>query len=144
MFVPRVSLHINLQKIQENYLEIEKECSPCMLMPILKANAYGLGALEISKALQEVGAKYIGVADLSEAHQIANVIEKVLLLGMMLPEELSSLKQNIYPSIATYESAFLLNQLAIEQNRVIRVHILVDSGMGRLGIPIEEALPEII
>ncbi|PCJ17324.1 MAG: alanine racemase [Candidatus Cloacimonadota bacterium] len=144
MTISRVNLYVDLKKIQENFREISKKCSPCSIMPILKANAYGLGVVEITNALVQVGAKYFGVADLNEANQICKKVDKVLLLGEMLPQELCLFNDNIVPSICSLKSAFAFNKLAKFNNSIIKVHLLIDSGMGRLGIPIENAFNEIL
>ena len=59
-------LEINLTRLTENYRAIETAVSPAKVMPILKANAYGHGLVEIAKHLEKIGAPYFGVAFLEE------------------------------------------------------------------------------
>ncbi|MCO4781013.1 MAG: alanine racemase [Candidatus Cloacimonetes bacterium] len=141
--ISRVNLHIDLKKIQENYLEIVKSCPGCLVMPILKANAYGLGAQKVARSLGHVGASIFGVADLNEAKQISSIVEQVLLLGSMLPQELDQLVIGVSPSISSFEEAVRYSNFAKSRQLTLKVHILIDTGMGRLGLLIDQAYSEI-
>lgn len=140
----RVSLYIDLKKVQENYLEIVRNCSDCIVMPVLKANAYGLGASTIAKCLQDVGAKHFGVADVTEAFQVRPHVDHCLLLGSMLPQELKFLNSDLTVSISSFTEASRFSTFAMEHQCTLKAHILIDSGMGRLGLLVDDAYEEII
>jgi alanine racemase len=137
----RNTLSINLEAIKRNFLKIESLCSSAQVMPILKANAYGLGAKKIASILKESGAKIIAVADLNEALELRDLDIDILILGDITPEEIPlAIRNNFILPIGSLESAQLIAQFAKE--RRVFCHLVIDSGMGRLGIPIESALKE--
>ena len=81
-------LTIDLNKLKANFQAIQKISSPSTLMPVIKANAYGLGAQAIAEALKDAGAKIIAVADLQEALELRDLDIDILILGDIIPEEI--------------------------------------------------------
>jgi len=133
----RIWLEVNLKAIQDNFKQIAKTVHPAKVMVVLKANAYGLGILPIAKALKEAGAFRIGVAEINEVFPIVeNLNIPVQILGSLFPEEIpEAVRLNVICPVSDYESAQALSREAQRQNKKVRIHFLIDTGMGRLGIP---------
>ncbi|EDM28358.1 alanine racemase [Lentisphaera araneosa HTCC2155] len=137
----RNTLSIDLRALKENFHKLEKLSSPSQVMPVLKANAYGLGAKEIAAELKESGATIIAVADLNEALDLRDLDLDILILGDIIPEEIPlAIRNNFILPIGSLESAQLISAHAGE--RRVFCHLVIDSGMGRLGIPAAQALEE--
>ncbi|MCH2204631.1 MAG: alanine racemase [Lentisphaerales bacterium] len=141
----RNTLEIRLDLIQQNYQNILNHVSPLQVMCILKANAYGLGALSVARALVEKGVKRIGVADVNEALELKDLGVEVQLIGDLVDHEIEAVvSEGFIAPITSYEHALKLNCEAEKQNRIVDAQFLIDSGMGRLGIPLEIAYDEIL
>lgn len=108
----------------------------CMLMPAIKANAYGHGAVPIAKELNHLGIRVFCVASVAEAVQLReqDIFGEILILGYTHPSDFSLLIQyNLTQAILDYEYAELLDTF----DGKIKVHIAVDTGMHRVGVPAE-------
>jgi len=145
---PRVWLEISLKYLKRNFKIIQNRVQPSKIISVLKANAYGLGVEKIAESLSEAGTYSFGVAELNEALQITQFKKDVQILGAILPEEIEeALKNKIIIPICEKKTAVLISNLAKKKRILARCHILVDTGMGRLGIRVEEAkkvIPEIM
>jgi alanine racemase len=109
------------------------------LLAVVKANAYGHGLLEVAKALAQ-DAQLFGVANLAEAIALRTVLRHpVVILGPALPQERAAIVQRGFiPSISTLDEAQDFNQLASPEK--LAVNFKIDTGMGRMGVPEQEAL----
>ncbi|MDD7987507.1 alanine racemase [Lentisphaera marina] len=137
----RNTLSIDLKAIKRNFLKLENLSQSASVMPVLKANAYGLGAKEIASTLKDSGAQIIAVADLNEALELRDLDIDILILGDITPEEIPlAIRNNFILPVGSFESAQIISQHAGE--RRVFCHLVIDSGMGRLGIPIKNALKE--
>jgi alanine racemase len=106
-------------------------------MAVVKANAYGHGAVECSKVLVEEGVDWLGVAIIEEAVELrdADLDVPILCLGGFFPgQEQTLLKREITPVIFNIEQATSLAAIAAANGLKANVHVKVDTGMGRLGI----------
>jgi alanine racemase len=106
-------------------------------MAVLKADAYGLGAVPIARRLLAEGVEMIGVGDSTEAIELreAGIVEPILVLGAIIPGEAEKLvAYDIATCVHSSARAKLLDREAAHQGRQARVHIMVDTGMGRLGV----------
>ncbi len=113
------------------------------VMAVLKANAYGHGAIASSKVLLEEGASMIGVGDSQEAIELRqNGIEApILILGAVIPGEMEQVIRNsITVNIHTIDMLREVNAVAERLGVVAEAHLMVDSGMGRLGATPDEAI----
>jgi len=136
----RVWLEINLGTLRRNYVGISDAVTPCSVVGVLKANAYGLGVTPIACALKDAGCSGFGVAELNEALSLIPLGLPVQILGGILPEEVpEAVNAGVVLPVTDLEIAELINRHAGEQNRVARCHFLIDTGMGRLGILADEA-----
>lgn len=131
----RVWLDIDLNAITHNFQTIKSVSSPLKVMTVLKANAYGLGISRIAEELVKSGSDAIGVAELNEALEVINLGIPVHILGGLLPQEVEAVvRHNIIAPITDFTTAKLLSKEAQNQNKEIKCHLLIDTGMGRLGI----------
>ncbi len=145
----RVWLEIRLQAVRRNFLRIRKTVRPALVMPVLKADAYGLGALPIAEALADAGAARFGVAGLKEALALRRRFSQpVHVLSGLLESEISEcVRRGIICPVSDLRTAQLLSREAKRQRKKVTVHVKVDTGMGRLGIPhfqARETLPRIL
>lgn len=138
---------VSLSAIEYNYMQVKKLVGKdVMLMVVVKANAYGHGTVEISHVLENMGVDYLGVATTDEAVRLRDhgIKTPILILGSILPEEVKVAKdRDITITLCNYEILNEIKKLARreEQNGLkIKVHIKIDTGMGRIGIWHENAL----
>ncbi|MDP2921750.1 MAG: alanine racemase [Candidatus Omnitrophota bacterium] len=134
---------IDLEAIRHN-LEIVSHIvkGDTKILGVVKADAYGHGMREVSKAISDY-VDYFGVASLDEAAILRQIgIKKpVLVIGAILPEEIEGvLKLNTIQTVSDLDIPLRLSRLAQSKNKKVRVHIKVDTGMGRLGFWHEEAI----
>jgi alanine racemase len=103
---------------------------------VVKANAYGHGGIRCAKTALENGASFLAVVRISEAVAMrdAGITAPILLLGEALPEQVSFLATHgIRASVADIQSAKALSAAAQNLNTTLKIHIKLDTGMGRLG-----------
>ncbi|WP_054692269.1 alanine racemase [Syntrophomonas palmitatica] len=139
---------IDLTAIKHNLKTIRKAAGDAGVMAVVKANAYGHGVLEVSRACQEAGIDYFGVASLQEALELkeSKLEAPVLVLGH-IPEgyATAAIKAGVRTCIFTLDSAQAFSEAALALGSKARVHLKVDTGMGRLGFAVsEESLEQII
>jgi len=116
------------------------------IIAVIKADAYGHGAIPIGKKLEELNIDYLAVATLEEAIELRenNIKKPILVFGFVYPKDLFYFfKYNLTPSIFSLETAKKLNDLASKYKKKINIHIKVDTGMNRLGFRHEKALEAI-
>ena len=141
----RVNLEVNLNTLAENFMEIRRRVAPCRLMAVLKANAYGLGVLPVAEVVKSAGAYAFGVAEINEALELAPLGLPVQILGNLLPDEIApAVEYGIVCPLNDLEMARMISAEAVRQNRRVRCAVTVDSGMGRLGMPAENAAEQIL
>jgi alanine racemase len=136
---------VSLSNLETNFRSIKKFVGdgPQMLC-VVKADAYGHGAVACSRALEVVGADWLGVALPEEGFELraAGVSLPILAMGSFWPgQEDSILEKGITPSIFNFEIATLLDSAAKRRGIIASAHVKVDTGMGRIGI-LPEAVPE--
>ena len=107
------------------------------ILAVVKANAYGHGAIECARVLESGGVDWFGVALIEEAVELrgAGISKPILCLGgCSTGDERDLLEFNITPVIFNLEQAGALQIAASDAGQIMRVHIKIDTGMGRLGI----------
>lgn len=110
-------------------------------MAVVKANAYGHGAVECAKRLASESVDWFAVATLEEAVELRNagITEPVLCLGGFYPgQEAHGLSRGITPVVFALDQAERIAAEARVLGRKIPVHVKVDTGMGRVGVPFQE------
>ncbi|MBC7475838.1 MAG: alanine racemase, partial [Candidatus Sericytochromatia bacterium] len=141
-------LEIDLNAIGENITYL-KSLVPksTKIMSVVKADAYGHGAIEVAFKAQDIKiVDYLGVANIAEAKILrqSGVYLPILVLGSTFDEQLHiALKYNIETTITSYSNIQSLEKIAKELKIKAKVHLKIDSGMGRVGIrpeKLEESL----
>jgi alanine racemase len=138
-------IEINLSAVEDNtkYL-LESTKKP--LMAVVKANAYGFGAVEIAKAALAAGASRLGVARYCEARVLreSGIQAPILVLGMVTSQEVDeAIANRVSLTMYSLETARLLSERAKGAGKQVHVHLKVDTGMGRLGVYTQEA-PQLV
>jgi alanine racemase len=111
--------------------------APCELMAVVKADAYGHGATVLAAAALQAGAAWLAVARCDEGVQLRlhGIDAPILLLGPICSDEVDALlAYRLTPVIGCLADARLLQQHAQPYGQQVRVHVNVDTGMGRLGL----------
>ena len=109
---------------------------PAGIMGVVKANAYGHGALPVAAKLEELGADMLGVACLAEAEELreGGISLPILCLGQTPPKQAGRLLElKVTQAVGDLESGRALSAAAQAAGGVLDVHLMVDTGMGRLG-----------
>ena len=115
----------------------ERAGSGVQLIAVVKANAYGHGMAGVAKALAS-DAQMFGVANLEEAQMLRKEVwQPIIVLGPALPSERRSIaEEGFIPSVSTLEEAQEFDRAA----KPVAINLVVDTGMGRMGVPQAEAL----
>ncbi len=134
---------IDLNAIAHNITELRHVTHPkARFMAVVKANAYGHGAIEVAKQALNHGAQILGVARISEGLHLrqAEIDAPILVLGYTPPELIPRLIQaDLTPTVYSEEAARAISDYALSCGKTVRIHIKTDTGMGRLGIAAEQA-----
>ena len=138
----RVTAEIDLDAVAYNIKNIRKKVKKeTMIMGVVKADAYGHGAVEVSKVLLYNGADWLGVAMIDEAVQLRknNIMVPILILGYTPEAEIEDVvRYDIIQTVFSYEMAKMVSDAAVKLGKTAKIHIKVDTGMGRIGFIPEE------
>ncbi|MFN0108508.1 MAG: alanine racemase [Blastocatellia bacterium] len=133
---------VSLSALTENYKTLKRQLTGnAQLMAVVKANAYGHGAVECARALESAGADWFGVALVEEAVELrqAGIAQPVFCLGgFWRTQSELILEHDLTPALFRIDLAEELNAQAKAAGRVVNFHLKVDTGMGRLGVPMNE------
>ncbi|MDQ7778948.1 MAG: alanine racemase [Planctomycetota bacterium] len=134
----RVWAEVSLERLIANLEAVKKALKPDVkVLVVVKADAYGHGAVPIARTCLENGAAMVGVGDSTEAIHLreAGILAPVLVLGALIEEEIGwVVSYNIIPTLHSNYMVDLVNEEARRQNVRLPVHIDVDTGMTRLGV----------
>lgn len=114
-----------------------------MQMAVVKADAYGHGAVPVSRTALAAGAEWLGVALVDEGAELraAGIAAPVLVMGNLLPEDVEeALRHDLAVAVYARETALALEERAAAASRSATVHVKVDTGMGRLGVHPDETM----
>ena len=128
-------VEVDLAAIRQNLRRI-KNLTKSEVMAVVKANAYGHGYLPVAKAAAAAGASWFGIARprMAIAMRQSGIDAKMLILGYISPERVQEMLQHEVSLTAwTAEQIHQISQEAEKTGKTARVHILTDTGMGRLG-----------
>lgn len=145
----RVVSEINLDAIAHNTKQIRKIVNDKTdIMVIIKADAYGHGAVEVAKVALYNGASALGVAISDEGIQIRNnnINVPILILGYTPEAKIDEvIKYNLIQTVFTYEMAEAISKVATKLEKIAQIHIKIDTGMSRIGfLPNDKAIDDII
>ncbi|MBQ8562471.1 MAG: alanine racemase [Firmicutes bacterium] len=137
---------VDLSAIAENMRLIREMCGPDVaIMPVIKANGYGHGAVGIAPTLMESGATYLAVATLTEALELREAYPDypIFILGHT-PDRLMDIvvEQNFIQTLADLSQAKSLSAAAVRAGKTVKAHLKCDTGFHRLGIYDEDELYE--
>ncbi len=139
---------IDLDKIAFNMRNIKKLAKDKEVIAVIKADAYGHGAVEIAEVLLENGASRFAVAIITEAIELRNsgIEAPIMILGytpIEFGEEL--IKYDIEQTVYDLEYAKKLSEIALRMGKKAKIHIALDTGMGRIGfMPNDDSLHEVL
>lgn len=145
----RVQANVDLDAIRHNIIEVKNKLNHnTKLMLIIKADAYGHGAVPIANAIKDIQIDYYGVAIIEEAIELreAGITVPILVLGYTPKEQYELVVENdVTQTVFQYEMAEALSLEAIRQGKTAKIHIKIDTGMGRIGFSdSEESIKEIV
>jgi alanine racemase len=155
MIRPTVA-RIDLAALKSNYQRIahrlasEQRTVPPGTIAVVKANAYGNGAVQVARALEEAGADVLACADIEEgaALRSAGVRAEILVFGALSVSDLDGLFDcDLTPTISTPGAARAVQAAAARYGRQLRYHLKIDTGMNRLGFRFDNlrrTLPELL
>ena len=128
---------VSLDRIRRNYRNVREAVGPDIeVMAVVKADAYGHGALAVSRALLEEGAKWLAVSSVDEgvALREAGIDARILVMAGFLPHEREAVvEHDVTPTAHSLEDIAELDRMAARAGRTLAFHLKIDSGMGRLG-----------
>lgn len=130
---------IDLDVIARNFESVQKKVGTAV-MAVVKADAYGHGAIQVAKFLQD-RCQFFGVSSMLEAQELrqAGLTAPILILGHTpAPFFPRVVAQDIRPAIFHYEDALALSEEAVRQNRIAPFHFAIDTGMSRIGLQATE------
>ncbi len=134
---------IDLKAIEHNYKQVRRLVGKnTNIMVVVKANAYGHGIVEVSTVLKKLGVNYLGVATTDEAIRLRehDINTPILVLGSVLPDEVKVLIENNITLTLCNEDLLAAIKREAANGIKAKVHIKIDTGMGRIGVWHEEAL----
>lgn len=147
-YTERSWLEIDLAQLRKNVEVIKRQlASDVKLAAVVKADAYGLGARVVSKAFLRAGADLLMVASLDEALELRHSGVHADILMLSDCETLRSdegIRQNILFTVSTWERAESLSLIAQNLQQEARIHINIDTGMGRLGFTRDDKCLDIL
>ncbi len=135
---------ISLEAIKHNIAEIKKYVdSRTRFMAVVKANAYGHGASAVARAAVEAGADYLGVANLKEALELreSGILSPILILTES-PTSVADevIQHELTQTVYSFSEAKALSEESEKRKSPVRVHVKIDTGMGRVGVLPSEAM----
>lgn len=135
--IRRCWAEIDLDQMERNYHALRQKLKPAtQMMGVVKADAYGHGAVHCARLLAGLGIQWFGVSNINEAVQLrrSGITQPILILGYTPPECAAQLaEQHITQALFSREYAQALGAAARQAGVQVEVHIKVDTGMGRIG-----------
>ena len=134
---------INLDAVAHNVRVAKAHLKPgTKLCAVVKADAYGHGAVRVAQEAARNGADFMAVALLQEAVQLrdAGIDTPILVLGAMLPDVADIVVHyDISHAVFDEERLYALNEAALRQHKQAKIHIKIDTGMHRIGVHVKDA-----
>ena len=135
-------VEIDLSAIANNTRQIKKLVGPQVrILASLKADAYGHGAVKVARTVLHNGSSMLGVATVSEAKPLreAGIDAPILVFGYVPPWQMrEAVRLGLTITLYALEAAYALSRAALALAQSVKVHVKVDTGMGRLGIRAEQ------
>lgn len=142
----RTYLKIDLNKLEHNFNCVRNKLpNNIKILGVIKANAYGHGAVEIGKFL-DGKCDFFGVACIEEAVELkkAEIKTPILILGRVFPFDIeTAVKYDVRIPIFSYDDAVALSNEAVKQGKNMPFHFCIDTGMSRIGFQVSEESADI-
>ena len=139
----RTWAEINLDNLTHNFETIRRQVgTEAKLLGVVKADAYGHGAVRVAKHLEKLGAAYLAVSNIDECEELRKngITLPVLMLGFTPADQAERiLRVDMTQAVQSYEIAKAFSDAAVRLGRRMKVHVKLDTGMGRLGFQCDEA-----
>ena len=133
----RSCVEIDLDALKHNFEQIKKVTAPgAGILAVVKADAYGHGALETAKTLIDSGAAGLCLATIDEAVELRKhgITVPMMTLGFTDPSRFEdAVKYDVQQSVYSFEIAKAISEEASKQGKTCKIHIKLDTGMGRIG-----------
>ena len=144
MILRDVHAEIDLAAVRHNLTEIRRHINPASkLCAVVKANAYGHGAVEVAKVAVECRADFLAVATVAEGLELRRAgFELPILILSLIPTSAASVvvENNLTATVADFDCAEKISAASVKLNRLAKVHLKIETGMGRIGIAPEVAV----
>lgn len=145
----RVCAEIDLDAIACNMNQMRQRIGEgTRLIAVVKTDGYGHGAVPVAEMFEEFSYVWgYAVACLEEAVELKRhgIKKPVLILGCVFPDQYAEMvRYDIRPAVYTEEAALAISKEAVKQGKTVCLHIKVDTGMGRIGFPVNEESADII
>ncbi len=143
----RVWAEINLDALGNNIKEIQKFAPNKDIMAVVKANAYGHGVALVAPELFRLGITRFCVSNMGEAKELRAILPDadILIFGCAEEEWFGDIcSLNLIQTVGDIEFANTLSHWAVQNEKKVRVHVKIDTGMSRIGIETAEELAEIL
>lgn len=131
-------IEIDLDALVSNYRELKRRAGRARVMAVLKANAYGHGLIECARVLErECSADYFGVALVEEGVRLrrAGIRTPILIFGGLFNDQVGVyLDHDLDLTASSVEKLKLIEDIAMQRGKTARIHIKIDTGMGRIGV----------
>ena len=144
MHTDNTYVNIDLDAIAENF-EAVRQKAGTSVMAVVKADAYGHGAIQVARLLEDKCA-FFGVSSMQEAQELrqTGIQKPILILGHTpVGAYPIAVAENVRPAIFRYEDAVALSEEACRQGKIANFHFVVDTGMSRIGFPVTEEAADI-
>lgn len=142
-------VEVNLDNLAHNYSEIRRIVrKETQVMPVIKANGYGHGAVELAKLYSSLGVNRFAVSLLNEAIELrrAGIDKPILVLNFTPYFQMSDVAANdLTQAIYRYEDAVALSEAAAAMDKKLKIHIKLDTGMSRIGfLPSDDSIENVL
>jgi alanine racemase len=130
-------VEVSLARLAENFRAIQAAVAPAVVMPIVKANAYGHGLVPVARHLVSLGARSLGVAFLEEAVALreAGVTVPVLVMGGIFGDQIPIfLRHGLTLTASSIDKLRQIDEIANGMGVTATVHLKIDTGMERIGV----------
>ncbi len=137
-------VEIDLDALARNIKLIGKKAAPAGIIAVVKADAYGHGAVEVARCVEKCGVRVFAVSCLEEAIELRrNFVNREILIFGAPPENqiCDIITYDLTPTVSSLEFAHALSREAVRFNKEIKAHICIDTGDGRVGPFYSGALP---
>jgi len=140
LYNPTAEIH--LDRLVRNLRRIQGQVGDALIMPVVKANAYGHGAVGIARKLQDEGIRYFAVFTVGEALELRQngVSVPILLFCRLTPDMLEpAVENNLTVNISWPDDIDVITTFVAEKGKGPKVHFKIDTGMSRLGVAFDDA-----